>query len=238
MMALRHTARIQLLLVLPLALAAQVPDVRAQLEERGVPAALAGQVAVVVEDAASRGLPVGPLAEKAIEGWAKHVPPPRIVAAVRQLAERLGTAQTAVVMAGVTNPSGELVAAAAEALGRGMTAADVSAVLQAAPTPEAAEPGLTVAAALAAQGLARNDATGAVVESYRGGRSMGQILELPSVAQALMAGGVPVPEVAKLLRGPPPGRGHGAGVSGGRPPNVPPGVGPPTTKPGKRKGGS
>lgn len=234
-MALRYIAPLQLLLLVPLALAAQVPDVRAQLQERGLPAVLADQVAAVAEDAAGRGLPVGPLAEKAIEGWAKRVPPPRIVGAVRQLAERLGVAHDALVVAGETTPSGELVAAAAEALGRGISAEDVVAVLEAAPAPDAAAPGLTVAAALAAQGLAHDDATGAVIDSYRSGRSMGQILELPSVAQALMAEGVPVPEVARLLRGPP---GRGPGASSARPPNVPPGVGPPITPPGKRKGGS
>ena len=53
-------------------------DAQAQLTARGLPAELAGQVAVVARETESRGLPGQAVVDKAIEGWFKRVPPPRI----------------------------------------------------------------------------------------------------------------------------------------------------------------
>ena len=93
-------------------------DVRAQLTSRGLPAGLVDQVAAVAADAAARGLPTAPLANKALEGWEKKVPAPRIVSVLEQFAARMGNARDAVRAAGVPNPPGEVVSAAAAELPR------------------------------------------------------------------------------------------------------------------------
>lgn len=223
------------LLLAPAVLVAQQTRVRADLEARGLPAALAAEVGAIADSAAARSLPVEPLEDKAIEGWTKRVPAPRIVAAVRQLTIQLDAAAAAVEEAGLSSPAGTVVSAAAEALARGISQENVHALVQAAPTPEAAAPGLTVAAALAAQGLSASAATDAVVQAFGRGGSVAQVLDLPSVANLLIGQGVPASEVARRLTAEgvlaPPGR---PAAAGGKPPAVPPGLSP--NPPGKRTG--
>src|SRR5262249_55011852 len=145
------------LALLPAALLAQ-DDPRAQLVARGLPADLAQQVAQIAADAAAQGLPTAPIVDKAIEGFAKHAPPVRITAALQQFAERMAQARAAVQQAGSFAPRGDMIAAAAEAMGRGIAAAQVGAVVQSAREPAVAAPGLTVTAALAGQGMPADEA--------------------------------------------------------------------------------
>ena len=211
---------------------AQQGDVRAQLVARGLPADLVDGVAAVAADAAGRGLPTAPLADKALEGWAKRVPSARIVSVVQQFAGRMVEARDAVRTAGAAAPSGDMVAAAAEAMNRGMSAAQVGDVVRAAPASPSAAPGLRVAAALSAQGMAMEQAVTVVARAMHDGRAVEQILDLPSVMSAMQARGMAPPEIGRrMLEGGPGGpgmRGPGAGL---RPEGGPGGAGPRAGRP-------
>ena len=215
---------------------AQQPDLAARLTQRGAPAAFAQAVSQLATQARADGLPVGPLADKAFEGLAKGYAPDRILPVVEALAARLRDGRAAVTSTKLPHPPGALIAAAAEALGRGIDHAEVSQILTAAPTPTDAAVGLTVAASLAAQGIVPGDATQAVTDAYRHGHSSEDVLELPSVTSNWFAEGVGMPEVLKRIRSGgglsfPPGLNRGVGA----PPGDFPGKGPPINPPGKTK---
>jgi hypothetical protein len=217
----------------PALVGAQDVTVRERLAARGLPPDLAAEVATLADDASSRGLPGAAVADKAIEGWAKHVPPARIVPAVRQYAARLGEGRAALVQAGIAEPPPAAIVASGEALGRGLGSEQVGQVVRAAHSPAAVAPGLTVAAALSAQGLGSQEAVGVVVEAMRRNRSAGELLDLPSRARAMQAEGMDATEIGqRMLRGESTGdwdrtgrEGSAAGSgSGHRPPGVPPGM--------------
>ena len=214
----------------------QQPDLAARLAQRGAPADFARAVGQLAEQARADGLPVGPLADKAFEGLAQGYAPERILPVVQALAAALREGRAAVVSAKLSHPPGALVAAAAEALGRGIDRQEIQDILQAAPTPKDAAVGLTVAASLAAQGIVPGDATEAVTGAYRHGHSSEDVLELPSVTSNWFAEGVGMPEVLKRIRSGgglsfPPGLNRGVGA----PPGDFPGKGPPINPPGKNK---
>jgi hypothetical protein len=214
----------------------QQPDLAARLAQRGAPPGFAQAVSQLTAQARADGLPVEPLADKAFEGLAKGYAPDRILTVVQALAIGLREGRAAVVSAKLPHPPGALVTAAAEALGRGMGRAEVQEILQAAPAPMDAAVGLTVAASLAAQGIVPADATRAVTDAYRHGRSSEEVLELPSVTSNWFAEGVGIPEVLKRIRSGaglsfPPGLNRGTGA----PPGDFPGKGPPINPPGKNK---
>jgi hypothetical protein len=215
---------------------AQQSDLAARLARRGATPDFAREVSQLAAQARAAGLPAEPLADKAFEGLAKGYPPDRILPVVRALATGLQEGRAAVVSARLPHPPGALVAAAAEALGRGIGRPEIEELLQAAPTPADAAVGLTVAASLAAQGIVAPDATRAVTNAYRHGRSSEDVLELPSVTSNWFAEGVGMPEVLKRIRSGaglsfPPGLNRGAGA----PPGDFPGKGPPINPPGKNR---
>jgi hypothetical protein len=186
------------------AAADSLPDVQQQLVARGAPPELAAQVQQIVSRAANEGLPTGPIADKALEGWAKRAPADRLLMAAGDLRVRLAAGRQAALEAQVQNPPAALVAAAAQALGRGMTPEDVRTLVRSAGPVEAATTGLMVASSLAAQGIGRTAATRAVERAFRDGRTPSQVLELPSVAAALIARGMSVGEVTtRMLAGNP-----------------------------------
>jgi len=221
------------LVVWPAMLGAQDAGVRSRLAARGLPADLVRDVAAVAEDAAARGLPGDAVADKAIAGWAKHVPAARILSAVQQYAGRLDDAHAALGRSGLAEPGAEIVVAAAEAMGRGLGAAEVGTVVRAARAPAAIAPGLTVAAALTAQGLAATQAVSVVVDAMHRGRSVDQLLDIPSMARAMRSEGLDPEEIGRRMlrgqgggdeRGTMPGATPGGEVGGHRPPGMPPGV--------------
>jgi len=224
MSAVRVLVAAAMLAAAPVLLAAQQDAVVARLQARGLPADLARDVAAVAADAASRGVPAGPLADKAVEGWAKQVPAPRILTAVRAFADRLADARDAVKAAGLAEPPGDVVVAAAEAMGTGLGATHVARVVRAAPTAAAAAPALSVTAALAAQGLASDQAATIVVHALHGHRPMVQLLNLPSVARVMHSEGLGPGEIGrKMLEGGDDAGGeHTFTTRGVRPPGVPP----------------
>jgi hypothetical protein len=212
---------------------AQQGELRTQLTARGLPADLVDGVAAVAADAAARGLPTAPLADKALEGWAKRVPSARIVSVVQQFAGRMVEARDAVRTAGAATPSGDVVAAAAEAMNRGMSAAQVGDVVRAAPASPSAAPSLRVAAALSAQGMQMEQAVSVVARAMHDGRAVEQILDLPSTMRAWQAQGMAPPEIGRrMLAGAPGGSGM-RGPGGLRPEGAPggPGAGPPPGRP-------
>jgi hypothetical protein len=211
----------------PPGLAAQQGGVEARLTARGLPTDLAQQIQAIATDAAAQGVPADPLADKAIEGWAKHVPAVRIVSAVRLFAGRMAEAGVAVRGAGFQAPPGAVIAAAAEAMGGGLGVEEIRSVVRAASAPEAAAPGLSVAAALTAQGLASKQAVTIVVDAMRRRRPMSQLLDLPSVARSMHEQGMSPGEIGEKLmphRGGEEGGGEGDHHGGDRdrPPTVPP----------------
>jgi len=219
---------------------AQQGDVRAQLTSRGLPAELVDGVAAVAADAAARGLPTAPLADKALEGWAKRVPSARIVSVVQQFAGRMVEARDAVRTAGAATPSGDMVTAAAEAMNRGMSAAQVGDVVRAAPASPSAAPSLRVAAALSAQGMQMEQAVTVVARAMHDGRAVEQILDLPSTMRAWQAQGMAPPEIGRrMLAGAPGGPGMRGPGGGLRPEGAPggAGAGPPAGRPVPPRGG-
>ncbi len=199
--------------------------VRARLLSRGLPRDLATAVADAAQRARARGRPSELIVDKALEGWAKRVPAPRIREAVRDLTQRLDTARTALRSAGLRSSGGIVVGAAAEALARGIGREDVVAIVRAAPADRAAAAGLQVAAALSAQGLDRSSSVRVVVESFRGGRSMAQVLDLPASARALAAQGASPADVGReLLEGTRAGTGQARVQGSARPSAVNPGT--------------
>jgi hypothetical protein len=226
---LRRTVVAALFLAVPVVLAAQAAGVEGRLQTRGLPASLAHRVAVVAAAAAGRGVPDGPLADKAIEGWAKQVPPDRIVVAVQRFADQMVRARDAVLTAGIATPQGPVIAAAAEAMRSGMRAEQVRRVVQAAGAGVIAAPGLSVAAALSAQGLGSDQATRIVVGAMQSHRSMQELLDMPSVARVWHDQGMSPGDIEhRMLDGGWNGGGNqGSGRTGDwgdRPPTVAPGT--------------
>jgi len=137
-----------------------------------------------------------------------------------------------------------MVAASAEALGRGLNREQVQELIRTGQTADAVAAGLTVAAALAAQGLEAGAAVHAVREQHRKGGPPEQIFELPSAVADLVGRGMAMQDVARqIMQGgglPMPG-GMGPGPGPGRPEAVPPAKGPGSTDPpgqrGRRPGG-
>jgi hypothetical protein len=191
----------------------QEPGLRTQLEARGLPSELVGDVEAIAADMTAQGMPTGPLADKAIEGWAKHVPPQRIAAVVRQYAARMVQAREAVRAGGVTQPSGHLIQAATQAMAQGIDAGQVRSMVHAAPSPEAAGPGLSVATALAAQGMATEQAVAVVVRAMQRGEPAAQILDMPSLARTMQMQGMTAAQVGqRMMQGGPGMQGRPAGV--------------------------
>ncbi|MGD2135682.1 MAG: hypothetical protein PVF27_05955 [Gemmatimonadales bacterium] len=218
-----------LLVAVPGILPSQEPGLGRQLRQRGLPAELIAQVEAIAADATAQGLPTAPLADKAVEGWAKHVPPPRIEMAVQQLVTQMTQARESLRSAGIEVPPGLVVAAAAEAMGRGITAEQIGSVLGATEDAELAGHGLRVASALVAQGIPGREAIDVVVGTVRGGGHVSDLLDLPSTAQAMRAQGMTAAQVGqRMLEGAAPGRGVG-----NRPGSIPPGMGPPESPPGR-----
>ena len=227
MTSLRQTVVAVLLALVPAGVAAQGTDVQARLEARGLPSGLARQVAAIAASAAADGLPTAPIADKAIEGWAKQVPTERIVAACSRFSGQMAGARDAVRGAGIAAPSGAVIAAAAEAIRSGMQPAGVRSVVQAAGEGAVAAPGLSVAAALRAQGLGGDQAVKIVVGAMHAHRSMADLLDLPSVARAMHDQGMSAGDIEhRILDGhDDDGDNSRTGTRVDRPPTVPPGTG-------------
>lgn len=104
-------------------------DLSAFAEKNGYSSADVAKLNSLVAAASSQGLAPGPLADKAREGIAKHVPPKQLLAALRKMADRMQSAQQALPASLRTSP---VVQAADLALAAGYSPAGVRAVADAA----------------------------------------------------------------------------------------------------------
>jgi len=230
---MRHSAVLIVLSmasIAPVAAAAQELDVRAELVSRGAPEEFAERIAAIVTEASADALPTEPLVTKALEGWAKRdrVAPDRVVAVLSQLRSQLRLARDLTASAGMVPPPGAVVAAAAEALSRGISRDQVTDLIRSAPEPAAAATGLTVASSLAAQGLESNAAVRVIGDAFRGGRSTDEMLEYPSALMGATARGERVDDMSRRIMeggGLPPLTAPGMGGQSGRPNVVPGGSG-------------
>ena len=151
----------------------------------------------------SKARVINTLGNRAVHGH-RAIPPEDALVAVRELHTRLGQARIAAAQAGLKPPPGGVVTAAAQALGRGMTAEDVRHLIQAAHGSKNAAAGLMVASSLAAQGFAHGVAAQAVEQTYQNGGTTSDVLELPSVTASLLARGLSRPDVGeRILEGRP-----------------------------------
>lgn len=207
---------------------AQTRDVRAELAARGAPPDFIEHIGAAVDATQAQGLPPEPLIDKALEGWAKRdrVSPDRVLAVLEQVRARLVEGRAVAVRAGMADPPGAVIAAAAEALSRGMTVDDVRAIGSSASDAEQAAASLLVAASLCAQGLERAAAVRAVQQVNRGHAGLAGLFELPSAVADLRGQGMPMADIARRIMqggGLPVPAGAGQGAGQGRPGTVPPG---------------
>jgi len=229
---MRHlTALVTLLLAgTAPAVLAQEPDIHAELVSRGAPEEFAARVAAVISEAQAEALPTEPLFTKALEGWAKRdrVPPDRVVTVLDQIRSRLRVGRDITSSAGMDPPPGAVVAAAAEALGRGISPDQVTDLIRSAPQADAAATGLMVASSLAAQGLDTDAAVRVIGDAFRGGRSTDEMLEYPSSVIGAAERGERLDEMSRRIMeggGLPPLTAPGMGGQSGRPQSVPGGSG-------------
>lgn len=124
----------------------------------------ASQVRQLIDSARSLGLPVDGMTAVAMEGAARHAPPARIVAAVRNHLGNLSLARHAL---GAGTPDAEL-AAGAGAIVSGVTAAQLSEMRRLRPSRTLTVP-LVVLADLAARGVPVDTATRSVYVSLAKG---------------------------------------------------------------------
>lgn len=191
-------------LLIALAVAALPPGVAGQADvsqrlDGRVPPDVVRAVADIAAAAGARGLPVDPLVDKALEGGAKGVPAPMVIAAVRALATRLEAAAGALHDAGLEAPPADLVEGAAYALNARLSAHQVRDLVRASHPPYDAVLTLRVAATLAALGVPPRQAVDLVEQMMNSGREPGDLLALPGQVQAGVAGGATPSQAASGL---------------------------------------
>jgi hypothetical protein len=160
-------------------LAAQ--DMRGRLEGR-IPSAAVPAVDSLVEVAAREGLPTEPLVQKALEGGAKRVTTPGIVAAVATSVAQLRDARALLVSAGDEPPATPAeITTVAWALRRGLPASVVARVVAALPSaPRAAA--LHAVADLAAHHFAPDSAADLIIAAIHQGLQRERLLDVSAAA--------------------------------------------------------
>jgi hypothetical protein len=156
-------------------LAAQ--SVRSRLEGR-VPGSVIPTIDSLVQSAAQEGLPTEPLIQKAIEGGAKHVSEPRIVAAVQVSLGQLRDARDLLVRGGDAPPVEPAeVTTVVWALRRGLPSAVVERVAAALPQPPRS-PALHAVADLVAHGFEPDSAATLIIEAVQAGVPQERLLDV------------------------------------------------------------
>lgn len=225
-----------LLLLLTASSAAQEgppPDARASLEQkmerlerayRGEPAE---RIREAVERAREEGLPVEPVVDKALEGAAKGVAPPRVAAVVSGYVDRLSRGRDLL----PDGASGALVTAAADALRRGVPGEAVRALART--RSEETPMALVVLGDLVEMGVPAEPAEAVVRQALEKGHTGDELLVLPAAVRRRIRSGAPPEQaastVAEGIR-----RGAPLPVPSGGPetgPPVPPGAGAPGQEP-------
>ncbi len=152
----------------------------ASFDQRLDPATLAA-LRPILDSARADSLPEQALEDKTLEGVAKHVPPPRIIAAVRQLAAELRDARGLLRSAtsDVAPGDGEIVAAA-DAHRRGVPATEISALRAHAPRTAGLVVAFTVLGDLVQRGVPAAEARIVIEQLLAAGVPSRQIAEIPS----------------------------------------------------------
>jgi hypothetical protein len=168
-----------LALLLTPPLAAQ--SVRGRLEGR-VPAEAVPAVDSLVQVAAAEGLPTEPLVQKALEGGAKHVTAPRVVAAVQVGLGQLRDAHDLLVRAGDEAPvTPAEVTTVVWALRRGVPAPVVERMVAALPRPPRAA-ALHAVADLVAHRFDPDSGAGLIVDAIHQGLHAERLLDVSTAA--------------------------------------------------------
>jgi hypothetical protein len=200
---------------------------RAMLSQGVDAAALAGRVdpaalpaiAALIDSANAAGLPTAPLADKALEGSAKHADPDRIVGAVRALAHALSAARDAL---GPEASPDELTAGAG-AIRAGIPAATVAKVRDGRASAQPVTIPLAVMSELVARGMTPDNAAQLVLSHTTHGTDDAALVTL---ARETQASGAP----PSLTAAPSAGGGHNAAGFYSNPTSInPAGGGPPTS---------
>jgi hypothetical protein len=245
-----HITLITMLLVLAALpcgrlVAQQAEPAALQRARAGLPPAQAAAFDDILARARTRGLPTGPLVDKVLEGAAKGVAPDRVIAVIRERAERLALAQGIV----GTRRNSE-VASAALALDRGVDEKVARQLAAGAGEKEPLGMALNVLADLLERGVPV-DVAFDVLSSWRSrGARANELQELPAAVERLVREGArpdkAANDVADAVRS---GRGASSvktgvnpqgkptGPKADRPPTAPR-TGPPAGAGGKKKGGS
>ncbi|RMH20443.1 MAG: hypothetical protein D6701_03760 [Gemmatimonadetes bacterium] len=178
------------------AAAAQEPTegpTRAERLRRAYPEAAVEQIEQVIAEAARQGLPAEPLYDKALEGAAKRIPPPRVVGALRDYAGRLARARE--LMGGT--PQTSWIVAGADALRRGVAPDAVRAVGERAGerTPMA----LVVMGDLVEAGVPADRAVEVLREALQRTRTEEGLLDVPAALRRMVRDGVLPPDAARRM---------------------------------------
>ncbi len=173
----------RLVLLVPALLATPLAaqSVRDRLEGR-VPAEAIATIDSLVQVAAQDSLPTEPLVQKALEGGAKHVAAPRVVAAVQVGLTQLRDARDLLVRAGDLPPvtPGE-VTTVVWALRRGVPAAVVGRIVAALPRPPRAA-AMHAVADLVAHRFDPDSGTALIVDAIHQGLREGRLLDVSTAA--------------------------------------------------------
>jgi len=153
---------------------------RPPLEARLDPPTLLA-VRAIIDSARRDSVPSRALEDKALEGAAKRVPPPRIVAAVRQLAADLREARALLRAAAPGAPLAEAeIVAAAQARARGVPAEEVGALRNHVPPATPLVVAFTVLGDLVQRGVAADQARDMIEQLIGAGVPAQQVAEIPA----------------------------------------------------------
>jgi hypothetical protein len=158
-------------------LAAQGPP---PLEQRFDPQTL-GALRSILDSARADSVPVNALKDKALEGVAKHVPPVRIVAVVRQLAAELRDARALLRSAAPRAAlSDDETIAAADARRRDVPAVELAALRRHVPPATTLVVPYTVLGDLVQRGVPASEAREVIEQLIAAGVPVSQIAEIPA----------------------------------------------------------
>ena len=159
---------------------AQAPsrDALARLKEV-LPADVAARVLTKIAEANARNLPADALANRALKFAAKGVNPSDIERSISEQAVRMDIARNALASGRGSQPAGDEIEAGAEAMRKGVDAAEVSALAKSAPSGRSLAVPLFVIGSLTDRGLSSDDALKSVLARLQGRASDADLEAMP-----------------------------------------------------------
>lgn len=187
-----------------------------------LPADVAERVIATVAAARARELPAEALELRALKFASRGEAPAAIERAVAEHAERMSAARASLATARPARPSGDEIAAGAEALRQGVDGRAIGELARSAPSGRSLAVPLYVLGELAARGLPSDQALARVGERLAARATDSELEQLPVAAAGRRPGGEPGDvgrDVRQTRR--PAGVGGPGGAAGGRPASVP-----------------